>query len=157
MSNLSASPSSLVVGRRTGWNTLVFVLKSPTILVESFTDERVLNCDSRTVTCPLATPECGEGAVPVVDESGNCWTGACAPIEQCFWVTGCDDCADHQACVQYAVRTGPRHICVDIPADCGDTPTCDCMESEACDEVWAWCSESDAVISVFTPMKRGRP
>jgi hypothetical protein len=56
----------------------------------------VVSCDPRSVTCRVATPECGEGMVPSVE--GNCY-GPCVPIASCP-CGGPDECPDpdHYTC-----------------------------------------------------------
>ena len=43
----------------------------------------MLRSNSSAVTCRMATPDCPEGQVPIVDDAGNCWEGGCMPEEEC--------------------------------------------------------------------------
>jgi hypothetical protein len=98
----------------------------------------------------MAIPDCGEGEIPVVEESGTCWTGECTPPENCHYVTDCDHCTDDQACVRRG-STPPYYTCVEMPAACNGTPTCECMGSTACHDAYELCHDDDGGLYCDCP------
>jgi hypothetical protein len=97
-------------------------------------------CDDARVTCRIAVPNCSQGQVPGVTESGECYTGSCVPAAQCTSVAGCSACAPGEACVLYQTQLGNQYHCVSIPASCNKDQSCDCLGPSVCTGSFSSCS-----------------
>lgn len=82
-----------------------------------------LSCNQAVVTCKVAPPVCDADSLPQV--VGDCYTGACLPVEACDWVPDCSTCAQGQLCM-HELRGGCDYVrCVDDIDLCqGESPCC---------------------------------
>ena len=88
------------------------------------------NCDHSQVLCASLEPSCGSGMTPSV--SGSCW-GACVPATECAYVYECTQCTKpDQVCVDISMGPSDHRYCVEVPDECGTTPTCACMGDSVC-------------------------
>ena len=97
-------------------------------------------CDSRNVTCKSLPEPCPPGQVQSV--KGACW-GGCVPASTCRTVADCKACeAEGYLCARQEAQLGPILRCVDIPAQCGNNPSCECASSVACLPPFGTCNAS---------------
>jgi hypothetical protein len=108
-----------------------------------------LDCDPGNVMCLSPQPECGEGMVPMV--VGNCW-GACVDASDCAAVASCDVCdKDRHVCVVYQANTPTTH-CVEVPPECTEDRSCDCLQLNVCVGAYDTCSDgADGEITCSCP------
>ncbi len=108
-----------------------------------------LDCDPSNVVCLQPQPDCGEGRVPMV--VGNCW-GACVDASDCASVPSCDDCdKDRHVCVVLEAHTRTHH-CAEVPTECLDDRSCDCLQLNVCVGVYGYCSDgTDGEIHCSCP------
>jgi len=109
------------------------------------------NCADGVVSCDMATPRCPEGTLPEVTEQGDCWTGACIPVEACDGVPSCEWCGEDEVCVEELTQLGSLFSCQPRPDDCGGVPTCACVP-EACEEPFGLCGEAEDHITCSCPV-----
>ena len=82
-------------------------------------------CDPAGVTCAIPIAACPAGQTQLI--VGTCYSGGCAPVEDCLDVSSCDVCkAAGFSCVTFQTRPSTYH-CVSTPPQCDANPTCACM------------------------------
>lgn len=96
-----------------------------------------VSCNPLAVSCDAPPPKCPDGQVPRVMD--GCW-GTCIPVEFCDVVPGCEDCQEHEACVEAVTQLGPSFSCVPIAPECDGVPSCDCL-GEACEAPFDVCAD----------------
>jgi hypothetical protein len=106
------------------------------------------SCDRRNVIEPVEPPACGiPGEIRTV--IGGNW-GPCIPAGECAEVAACGECdAAGLSCVVTTIdapRPETSLHCVGVPAACGGTPTCDCMQT--CSEPYGVCTD-DGLVCTF--------
>jgi len=86
------------------------------------------SCNPLGVNCEMPAPECGQGALPTVEDTneGKCWTGNCVPAETCDWVPDCTYCDIADTVCVGKLQKGAYHVCEAKPLDCGETDDIDC-------------------------------
>lgn len=109
------------------------------------------NCSPVFVTCDAPTPMCSDGLLPEVTPEGDCWTGACIPVEACETVPDCEYCEDDETCVANVTQLGPELRCVPLPEACMGTPTCECMPPDTCEAPFDLCSDDGGTIDCGCP------
>lgn len=97
------------------------------------------NCKGE-VACDALPPPCPVGTLPAIDSNGTCWTGGCAPVEQCAAVSGCGDCPEGMMCVQKVAQM-QSFVCAPIPDACDGKPNCKCA-GEVCQQPFGQCAEA---------------
>ena len=103
------------------------------------------HCSDALVTCDMPTPECPDGTLPEVTPEGDCWTGACAPLEACDGVPSCEYCTEDEACIEIQTEAAPVYECEPLAEDCGGTPSCACLP-EACEAPYDTCTDEKGPI-----------
>ncbi|MCX4245148.1 hypothetical protein [Paraliomyxa miuraensis] len=109
------------------------------------------DCTPDRIVCDAIPPRCSPGTLPGVTPSGDCWSGACVPVEACDSVPGCDACTDGQACVALETQLGPIYECQAMPDECAGVPTCACMPPDTCESPFDLCEEHDGMIVCSCP------
>jgi hypothetical protein len=109
------------------------------------------NCADGLVTCDGPTPECPEGTLPEVTPEGDCWTGACIPVEACDGVPGCEFCDEDEVCVEVQTQQGATYRCDPVPQACGGMPTCACLPQDTCEEPFGTCEDVESGIACTCP------
>ncbi|HXU06454.1 MAG TPA: hypothetical protein VN903_36110 [Polyangia bacterium] len=105
-------------------------------------------CDTTKVICKVATPSCPAGEVPTVNESGTCYTGACAPASECTSVASCEACTPpNSGCVDYATQMGTQHHCVTFPSGCS-TVDCACLGAGSCVAPYRACANYSGIRGI---------
>jgi hypothetical protein len=106
-------------------------------------------CDATKITCKIATPACPAGEVPVVNASGNCYVGTCAPETECKTVSSCAVCnGTNVACVSYGAQLGAEYHCVTIPPECGANGGCTCLGVASCPAPYSACTDYSGIRGV---------
>ena len=83
------------------------------------------SCNPAGVTCAVPIAACPAGQANLI--VGSCYSGGCAPVEECADVASCDVCkAAGLRCVTFQTMPASYH-CVSTPPQCGANPTCACM------------------------------
>ncbi len=103
------------------------------------------NCSDALITCDAPTPECPEGTLPEVTPEGDCWTGACAPLEACDGVPSCEYCTEDEACIEIQTEVAPVYECEPLGKDCAGTPSCACLP-DACEAPYDTCTDEKGPI-----------
>ena len=82
-------------------------------------------CNPAQLSCNMIAPTCGAGQAPLI--AGGCYSGGCAPVEDCSDVASCDVCkAAGLSCATFQTLPASHH-CVSTPPLCVANPTCACM------------------------------
>jgi hypothetical protein len=88
------------------------------------------NCDHSQVACLSPEPSCGAGKTAAV--KGMCW-GECVPASECAFVSECSQCTKPgQVCAAISMGPVEHRYCIEVPEECGNTPTCACMGASVC-------------------------
>ncbi len=103
------------------------------------------NCSDAFITCDGIPPRCPEGTLPEITPEGDCWTGACIPIEACDGVPSCEFCAEGEVCVNDEAGLGTFVHCEPLPDACEGEADCDCA-GELCVEPFDTCAAAEGVL-----------
>ena len=107
-------------------------------------------CDASQVTCRVAPPSCPAGEVPSINQAGNCYSGACAPVAGCTTVMGCGVClVPDGACVSYETQLGTQNHCVTIPPECAGNAGCDCLGLGSCLPPYGSCANYSGIRGIY--------
>jgi hypothetical protein len=90
------------------------------------------DCDMNSVVCLTPQPACAPGETASV--KNGCWDNHCVPTTECSFVSDCTQCGTGQACASYGGGIMKSH-CVDVPPECGGTPSCACMGESLCGSI----------------------
>ncbi|MCA9704686.1 MAG: hypothetical protein KDK70_02415 [Myxococcales bacterium] len=104
------------------------------------------NCADGLVVCDSLTPECPEGTLPEVTPAGDCWTGACIPLDACGQVPSCKFCDEDEACVELQYPLGSAFRCDPLPKACDGTPTCACLPPQTCAAPLDTCADAGGLV-----------
>lgn len=100
-----------------------------------------VSCNPMVVTCDPEenpAPDCPKGQAARVE--GDCWTGACIPVEFCDVVPSCEACGEDETCIGVVTQAGTSLSCEPIAPSCDGTPNCECM-GEVCEAPFDACSD----------------
>ena len=97
------------------------------------------NCATGLITCDGVPPECPEQTLPEITPEGDCWTGACIPLDLCEAFPSCEYCDEGEGCVELVTLAGSVFQCRGIPGEpCPMGLTCECL-LDVCPEPYDQC------------------
>ncbi len=110
-----------------------------------------LDCDSTTVVCKRAPPQCPAGQVPRIIGKGveRCF-GECVDARQCLGVPACQGCAKGDLCVKYSTRPETAAHCVPIPPACGGNASCGCVGPGVCVTPFKACVNQPQLVNAIS-------